>query len=74
MAMTDPGRFEAIFNERKPGDQVTVTYFRRDQLMTKTMTLGSAPAAAPKVVPVANPTAAQKAMFSRWLLVPYPRT
>jgi predicted metalloprotease with PDZ domain len=68
------GRFETILSERKPGDQVTVSFFRRDQLMTKTMTLGSAPAAPAKIVPVERPTAAQKALFSRWLLVPYPKS
>jgi predicted metalloprotease with PDZ domain len=67
------GRFDTILSERKPGDQVTVSFFRRDQLMTKTLTLGSAPAVPAKVVPVEGATAAQKALFSRWLLVPYPK-
>ena len=66
-------RFDTILSERKPGDKVNVSFFRRDQLMTKTLTLGWAPASPAKVVPVERPTAAQKALFSRWLLVPYPK-
>ena len=66
-------RFDAILGERKPGDRITVSFFRRDQLMTKALTLGSQPAAPAKIVPVERPTAAQRALFARWLLVPYPQ-
>jgi predicted metalloprotease with PDZ domain len=65
-------RFEAILGERKPGDRVAVSFFRRDQLMSRTLTLGSEPAAPAKIVPVERPTAAQRALFARWLLVPHP--
>ena len=68
--MTD-SRFKSIFAEHKPGDELTVTFFRRDQMMQKTLKLG-ANNGSPKVVPVDKPTAAQKALFQRWLLVPYP--
>jgi predicted metalloprotease with PDZ domain len=68
--MTD-SRFKSILAEHKPGDEVKVTFFRRDQLMEKTLKLGSNNGP-PKVVPVDTPTAAQKALFQRWLLVPYP--
>jgi predicted metalloprotease with PDZ domain len=65
-------RFEDALTERKTGDVVTVSYFRRDQLMQKKLTLGSIPKNKPKVVKVARPTAAQKALYQRWLLAPYP--
>jgi predicted metalloprotease with PDZ domain len=66
-------RFDAALSERKPGETMTVTYFRRDQLAEKRLTLGSAPKTRPSVVPVERPTAAQKALFQRWVLIPYPK-
>ena len=66
-------RFETALGERKPGETVTVTYFRRDQLAEKRLTLGSTPKTRPSVVPVERPTAAQKVLFQRWLLIPYPK-
>jgi len=64
-------RFDAALASRRPGETVTVSYLRRDQMAQKRMTLGRARGDA-KVVPVPNPTAAQKALFQRWLLIPYP--
>lgn len=66
-------RFDDALTERKAGDVVTVSYFRRDQLLQKKLTLGSIQKNKPKVVKVARPTAAQKALYQRWLLTPYPR-
>ncbi|WP_223276121.1 PDZ domain-containing protein [Sphingomonas daechungensis] len=65
-------RFDDALTERKVGDVVTVSYFRRDQLLQKTLKLGSIPKNKPKVVKVANATAAQKALYQRWLLASYP--
>ena len=64
-------RFQSILSERKPGDTVTVSFFRRDQLMQKQLKLGSSQGS-PKVVLADKATAAQKALFQRWLGVPYP--
>jgi predicted metalloprotease with PDZ domain len=66
-------RFDAALGERKPGDSVSVTYFRRDQIAEKRLTLGAAPKSRPAVVPVEHPTAAQMTLFQRWLLIPYPK-
>ena len=66
-----PRRFQSILAEHKVGDTVSVSFFRRDKLMQKTLKLGSS-IGSPKVVPVDRPTRAQKALFQRWLLVPYP--
>ena len=66
-------RFDAALGERKPGETVTVSYFRRDQLGEKRLTLGANPKDRPTVVPVEHPTPAQTALFQRWLLVPYPK-
>lgn len=65
-------RFDALASEGQPGRQVKVSYFRRDQLAEKTLTLGALAKDGARVVPVKAPTAAQKALFQRWLLVPYP--
>lgn len=67
------GRLAAMADERKAGDEVMVTFFRRDQLMTKSLRLGSIPRGAPTIGPVRNPTAAQKALFKHWLLIDYPK-
>jgi predicted metalloprotease with PDZ domain len=66
-------RFDAALGERKPGETVTVSYFRRDQLGEKRLTLGANPKDRPAVVPVEHPTPAQTALFQRWLLIPYPK-
>jgi predicted metalloprotease with PDZ domain len=66
-------RFDAALGERRPGETVTVSYFRRDQLGEKTLTIGSNPKDRPAVVPVDHPTAAQTALFQRWLLIPFPK-
>ncbi|HET9811556.1 MAG TPA: PDZ domain-containing protein [Sphingomicrobium sp.] len=65
-------RFDEAIGEYQPGATVTVSYFRRDQLAQKQLTLGAAPKNDPKVVTVDRPTRAQKALFERWLLIPYP--
>ena len=68
-----PDRFDSAITERKPGEKVVVTYFRRDQLGEKALTLGANPKTRPAVVRVDRPTRAQKALFQRWLLIPYPK-
>lgn len=65
-------RFGAALSERRPGETVIVSYFRRDQLAAKKLRLGAAPSDA-NVVPVAKPTRSQRALFQRWLLIPYPK-
>jgi predicted metalloprotease with PDZ domain len=64
-------RLASFLSEHKPGDEVGVSIFRRDQLIQKKLKLGSTPGS-PKIVRASKPTAAQKAMFQRWLGIPYP--
>ena len=64
-------RLSSLMSEHKPGDEVTVSFFRRDQLIQKKLKLGSSPGSA-KIVRASRPTAAQKALFRRWLGIPYP--
>jgi predicted metalloprotease with PDZ domain len=68
----DEPRFAAILGDYKPGDTVTVAFFRRDQLEQRKLVLGGRPAASPKIRLADKPTAGQKALFQRWLLIPYP--
>jgi predicted metalloprotease with PDZ domain len=63
-------RFNSFLAEHKPGDEIRISFFRRDQLMQKVMKIGVSKGT-PRIVPVENPSASQKALFERWLLVPY---
>jgi predicted metalloprotease with PDZ domain len=53
--------------EKKPGDAITVTVFRRDRLQEVKITLGQKPADAVYFVKVDKPTEAQRAAFKSWL-------
>jgi predicted metalloprotease with PDZ domain len=53
--------------EKKPGEAVTLTLFRRDKLLTVPVTLGSKPADAVYLARVEKPTDAQKAAYQGWL-------
>ncbi len=64
--------FESAFGDYAPGATVTVSYVRRSEPGEKRITLGSVAKDGIKVVPVERPTRAQKALFQRWLLIPYP--
>ena len=58
----------------KAQDKVSVSFFRRDQLMDKTVTLGSVPASKLKIVPMKNVTKQQKAFFKMWSGLAFPST
>lgn len=68
----DKDRFDSAIAEHRPGDTIAVAYFRHDRLAEKTVKLGSVDQGPPKIVPVNSPSAAQKALFERWLQIPYP--
>lgn len=53
--------------EKKPGDKVTVTVFRRDRLTDVTVVLGQKPADAVYLQRVDKPTDEQKAAYKSWL-------
>lgn len=50
----------------QPDDEVSFSFFRRDQLMTKTVKLGALPAGELKVIAMKEATKAQKAFFKAW--------
>ena len=59
-------------NDRKPGDTLTLTVFRADELRTFTFKLGAGRNVAYRIVPVASPTEQQRRNYQSWLGSPYP--
>jgi predicted metalloprotease with PDZ domain len=57
--------------ERKPGDKVKLTVFRRDKLTEVVATLGSKPADAVYLARMDRPTEEQKAAYKAWLNAPW---
>lgn len=59
-------------NNFQPDDDITVTFFRRDELVTNTLTLGETPKDKIKVVPLIDATQEQKAFFKHWTGIEFP--
>lgn len=64
-----PQTLPARLAERRPGDRVALTVFRRDELVTLEITLEEAPPSVFRVVPVEAPSAEQEAVRADWLRV-----
>jgi predicted metalloprotease with PDZ domain len=60
--------------EKKPGDLVAVTVFRRDRLREVTVQLGDKPADAAYLARVEQPSEEQKSAYSAWLGAPWEET
>ncbi len=60
--------------EKKPGERVTVSVFRRDKLLHLPVVLGIKPADAVYLARVDKPTDAQKAAYQAWLSAPWDET
>ncbi len=63
----DEERLKARISERQPGDTVTFSLFRRDDLLHVPLTLAPAPPDTLKIVPVENPTDEQRRVYESWL-------
>ncbi|HEX8177638.1 MAG TPA: PDZ domain-containing protein [Pyrinomonadaceae bacterium] len=59
--------FDARLAEKKPGDRVTLTLFRKDDLRTVEVRLGGRAVAPYRIMPVPNPTEAQRQSYRKWL-------
>jgi predicted metalloprotease with PDZ domain len=59
--------FEARLAEKRPGDLLTLTIFRADDLSTMLIKLGARSDAIYRIVPVGNPSAQQKQIHQSWL-------
>jgi predicted metalloprotease with PDZ domain len=59
--------FDARLAERKPGDRITLTVFRDDDLRTFEIRLGGRVVTTHRIVPVQQPTSEQRRAYQRWL-------
>ncbi|HKS29024.1 MAG TPA: PDZ domain-containing protein [Pyrinomonadaceae bacterium] len=59
--------FDARLSEKKPGDRVTLTLFRNDDLRSFEIRLGGRAIAPYRIAPVPNPTEAQRQSYQKWL-------
>ncbi len=59
-------------DEREPGDQVTLTLFRRDELREVTVTLGTRVFDHADIVPISDAGAMQRALYEQWLNESFP--
>jgi len=57
----------------KPKDKVSITFFRRDELVTRTITLGEQSKDKLKVVPLKDANEEQKAFFKYWTGISFPK-
>lgn len=58
--------------ERLPGDRVTLTLFRRDELREVALTLGQRPYNEVKITPRPDATPEQRALYEGWLRAAWP--
>ncbi|ATB46933.1 M61 family metallopeptidase [Corallococcus macrosporus] len=70
----DGANLLARCEERRPGETVRLTVFRRDRLVEIPVVLGTKPAEAAWLSRVERPTDAQKAAYQAWLGVPWEET
>jgi len=56
----------------KPKDRMSVTFFRRDELVTRMVILGEIPKSKLKVVPLKDASDEQKAFFKHWTGIDFP--
>lgn len=56
----------------KPNDEIRITFFRRDELVTKVLSLGEIPKGKLKVIPLKNVSDEQKAFFNYWTGIEFP--
>ncbi len=65
--------WDARLGERRPGDKIMVTVFRRDELRMIEVTLGGRVVAPYSIVPVAQPNEDQQKLYQGWLNAPLVR-
>ncbi len=56
----------------KPSERMSVTFFRRDELVTRMIILGEKPKNKLKIVPVKNASEQQQAFFKQWTGLSFP--
>jgi predicted metalloprotease with PDZ domain len=68
----EPSSWKERLSLRRPGERVSLTVFRRDQLRTVEVTLAERPKDEFEIAPVEAPTDAQRAAFLAWTGQPLP--
>jgi predicted metalloprotease with PDZ domain len=66
--------WDARLAEKRPGDKIALTLFRRDDLRRIEITLGGRVVAPYSIVPVAQPNADQQRLYQSWLGAPLVKT
>lgn len=56
----------------KPKERLSVTFFRRDELVTRMVILGEKPKNKLKIIPINNASAIQQAFFKQWTGLEFP--
>ena len=59
--------WDARLSEKRPGDRITLTIFRRDKLRTIEIKLGGRVVVPYRIVPVATPSTDQQRLYQGWL-------
>jgi predicted metalloprotease with PDZ domain len=62
----------ARVNDKKPGDTLTLTVFRADELRTFPFKLGARANVPYRIIPVASPSEQQRRNYQAWLGSPFP--
>jgi predicted metalloprotease with PDZ domain len=62
----------ARVGDKKPGDTITLTVFRADELRTFPFKLGARSNVAYRIISVASPTEQQRRNYQTWLGSPFP--
>lgn len=63
----DEARLQARLSERRPGETITLSLFRRDELLHTAVTLAAAPYDTLRLTRVENPTPLQERLYRMWL-------
>lgn len=71
LRMADKG-LSTRLKDFKPKDRISVTFFRRDELVTRMISLGKIPKNKLKVIPLKQVTEKQKAFFKHWTGIEFP--
>ncbi|MFZ2360058.1 MAG: PDZ domain-containing protein [Anaerolineae bacterium] len=66
------GTLDERLADRQPGDRVTLTLFRRDELREATLALGQRPYNKVEITPRPDPTPEQRALYEAWLGAGWP--
>ncbi len=66
-----PATFQARLNERRAGETVTLTFFRRDELVQRPVTLAQRPPDDYRLEPLPDATDKQQALYHAWLGAPW---